>query len=591
MEIVNYKPKSNAEKKVYGHFKANLPDDWKGIANLKLIGVSEIDLLLIIPKKGIVVVEIKGGEIILENDTMFSRDKERNVHKIEPYVQLNKEIKELKNHIDRLLPIEEKEELMNCINIEGIVIFPDCDINIPQNIKNKILTLTKSQFFSGNLKETIIKVFENHSYNKGNSIGFNNKLVDFIFSSLYENERAKNEIPKTLKLIQKDIYTSVIDSIEKNSIEVFNETLKHKEIKPDKNIILIEGPAGSGKTFLGKSFAEFYARSGKRVLFCCFNLLLGESLKDEMAKIYPKNNLIVDSFYNLVRRYIEKSSKKNDFLIEKAKPHKDNLWYLDYFNDIEIKEKDKFDIIIVDEFQDLGNEIFYKAFEKLSYHYSQLILLFDNRQTIQNKSKIGENLVYKFKKYKKCISFQLTDNIRNTLKIGKFAEKICGFSYEKILSKNAGKIEYYKYTNSDALKAKLFEYIGKLVDKEEIESESITILTAKSLNKEAKYKSIFVDKVIDKANNPESPKLYLSVPLVTGREVEIQIDTIRRFKGLENKVIILIEFDNSKDLPKLSEEEIDLFYCGITRSKLKLAIFMHKDFPLNLDSDYVVKMK
>ncbi|MGC8927555.1 MAG: hypothetical protein ACP5QK_06490 [Myxococcota bacterium] len=52
MEIKNCKPESNAENKVSEYFKANLPADWTGIANLKLIGVSEIDLLLIIPEKG-----------------------------------------------------------------------------------------------------------------------------------------------------------------------------------------------------------------------------------------------------------------------------------------------------------------------------------------------------------------------------------------------------------------------------------------------------------------------------------------------------------------------------------------------------------
>ncbi|MGB9599092.1 MAG: hypothetical protein ACP5KG_00145 [Myxococcota bacterium] len=93
-------------------------------------------------------------------------------------------------------------------------------------------------------------------------------MVKAILSILYNNERAKNEIPKRLIDIQKGIYQKVVEQIDKTSSELFEGIMENEEFKStSSNRILIEGLAGSGKTFLGKSFAEYYARKSCLIYF------------------------------------------------------------------------------------------------------------------------------------------------------------------------------------------------------------------------------------------------------------------------------------------------------------------------------------
>lgn len=68
---------------------------------------------------------------------------------------------------------------------------------------------------------------------------------------------------------------------------------------------------------------------------------------------------------------------------------------------------------------------------------------------------------------------------------------------------------------------------------------------------------------------------------------KILFTTIRKFKGLESDVILIVD---ASMLGLLSEEDKKLLYCGVSRAKSYLEIAMLKDVDDGDYSDYIRKL-
>ena len=70
--------------------------------------------------------------------------------------------------------------------------------------------------------------------------------------------------------------------------------------------VLVEGVAGSGKTFLALIRALAFAREGKRVLFCCYNTALAGWLRSEVqndpSTAQHRSNLSIRNFHALAKQ-------------------------------------------------------------------------------------------------------------------------------------------------------------------------------------------------------------------------------------------------------------------------------------------------
>lgn len=104
----------------------------------------------------------------------------------------------------------------------------------------------------------------------------------------------------------------------------------------------------------------------------------------------------------------------------------------------------------------------------------------------------------------------------------------------------------------------LYSILNHLIINEEIKAQDITILTFR-----AKYKSDLIDFTYDKA--------HLDLFVDELKENAIQVDTVRRFKGMENKVIIVTEMD---DEYVNSNKELydDMCYVSFSRAKNHLIV-------------------
>ena len=73
--------------------------------------------------------------------------------------------------------------------------------------------------------------------------------------------------------------------------------------------VLVEGVAGSGKTFLALQRALAFARAGKRTLFVCYNSALAEWLRRQVKEDSTTRNyrphLTIQNFHALARELAE----------------------------------------------------------------------------------------------------------------------------------------------------------------------------------------------------------------------------------------------------------------------------------------------
>lgn len=326
-------------------------------------------------------------------------------------------------------------------------------------------------------------------------------------------------------------------------------------IKMNPRVVFV-GPAGTGKTLLAIEAARRSAAAGNKVLFVCFNKLLGAWLSEEMDKL--KDNIVVGSLH----RYMLFVSGETPVGPEQefwktVLPHKaiDRL--------LQDEKNCSFDELIADEAQDLlrreyldfldvnlkgglsaGRWRMFGDFEKQAIYNAADMPLEDFVATRGSQAPI----------------FSLRVNCRNTPRIAAMASLLGGLTpgYAKILRPDdhvCPKIQYY--LTREKQENLLVSVLENLYN-EGFTGDDIVIL---SPLKEGSCVSSISDAVWGQ-------RLRL---IGTSGSGYIQYSTIHAFKGMEAPVIIVT------DISAVNNPESEaLFYVAVTRTLSRLVILMHE---------------
>ena len=163
----------------------------------------------------------------------------------------------------------------------------------------------------------------------------------------------------------------------------------------------------------------------------------------------------------------------------------------------------------------------------------------------------------------------LTENCRNTYKISKYNKNLTGFSIgenKKIIGED---VEVEQYENKTDLIKKVVRFVKRLIN-QGIRPGDIVILSPKNFENSAFSGENFFEDICKFQD-------------ISGRAFSqyykdfLKFSTIHSFKGMESKIIILM------DLEEFNEEYYKLLnYIGISRAKALLYVFYNK----NLTEDY-----
>ena len=311
--------------------------------------------------------------------------------------------------------------------------------------------------------------------------------------------------------------------------------------------VIIRGGAGTGKTILALEEAARQVEGGRRVLFVCFNQALAAWVKRGLEG--ATETFDVRTFYSLCWKMGQ------DIGIELPSDDSSRadwkLWYeerapnalMTGFNSDPNKQ---YDAIIVDEGQDFKKHM-WDALDVGLKPEAVLRVFSDKNQLVhQQKEDLPKNV--------KDDGLNLSYNLRNTEKIQSAFNRF--YNGPKIESSKIKGPEV-KWLSVPAkglaeIGRELSEYAGRLIAKEDVPPGDIAVLVPNKND----IKVITPDNHFGGCETTRCEK---------PRDGAIVVDSIRRFKGLERRVVLLAADHSLVDKSELS-------YVAMSRARVHLVV-------------------
>ena len=375
------------------------------------------------------------------------------------------------------------------------------------------------------------------------------------------------------------------------------KTHNYVEIKPVKNIIepskeqsiiikkaktcniIVNAVAGSGKTTTGLFIAKKYPK--EKILLLVYN----KKLKIETRKRVKQeniNNIKIHSFHSFVYAFYEKCTRDCDMdrVIEK---------------DLNPRQRINFDIIIIDEIQDMTPSLYDLVLKLDRDNINQkcrYIRFGDPKQQIYEKmfnsnSKYLTDIINPFDHNETdicnlTISYRLTPELANFVNISLLGEEIIVPG-----NKSQGIKPLLVETNIFESSKIIIENIKKFIN-DGFKAEDIFILAPTIRPGENSPITYIMNDLTEIYKNNGDTPLYCPMNDDENIDDEIMKNKIvfcsfHQSKGLERKIVFVLGFDNSyfryygKDL----KQNIcpNILYVATTRSMLHLILIKHKINP------------
>jgi hypothetical protein len=529
---------SRAEQKVYKSLAEQLPNDCLIVHSLEFIkqtskfkshGDREADFVIFSPRYGVLVVEVKGGGIEYDKsiDQWYSIDRKSNKHEIKNPARQAKDAKyEIRNHLQYRLGNKN-------ILLAHAVMFPDIENAaslISPDMPINIIGTNKSII---NLEKWITEVFDYWAGEQPvhDTLGKNGiKVAEQIYGKQVS--------------IRPSLRSAIEEEIQKQ-IELTNQQKNIlRQLKRRKNAV-IEGGAGTGKTVLALDQAQTLAVQGLKVLFLCYNQKLGNALKVKSQHIENLHSMSFHEFCSWRNRQV-KSNTGRDLIEESEISYPGEDLYDVLMPDALINSYDlapiQYDVILIDEGQDFKPE-YWLAIEMLQDQHedTKLFIFQDCNQAIYTNSNDPPI---------DCEPLFLFDNCRNTKYIHNSA-----YQYYKGTEVDAPDLEGepVQLIEKDSLELQAKEIdnkISRLINTENIDPEDIAVIVmgqfheARLLLENTKNSHLWAYKEFSPAS-------------------KVLVETEKRFKGLESKIIFLWILDEESISDKL-------LYVSISRARFRL---------------------
>jgi len=493
--------------------------------------VGETDLVILHQKLGVLVVEVKGGHITCTDGVWYSTDRHDEEHRLKrsPAEQARGNMYLLKEKLEtsRTIPSYVFDQGL----IGYAVWFPDVDkrdADMPMDLDEDLL-------LDGNVladPQTDIEIayarWRNHP----------TAALDKM-----QMARISNIISPKITLVPS--LKLNLQQQEEAMLELTGEQQQAFGMIQSNRRLLVSGGAGTGKTLLAIEDAK--QQAGKKTLFLCFNKLLSEYLKQELA---DQEHITINSFHGFVEACCTEAGvifdvpaepkERRSFFQEKCP-----LLLMDAADHL----TDRYDALIVDEGQDflpdwwdvldcvLTDDAYFHCF-----HDANQVLFQQDWKPPFEEPKYGP----------------LKINCRNTAPIGKMARQLAAIvEPEQYKFVDGMHPEIVRYKSEADQQQQLMNLISRLIDDGQLKPDQIVILSP--------YKR---ERSVASAEKLGRWRIY---DLVPGSDAPgITFTTIRAFKGLESDVIIIADIDGGT-----WSMNAQALYVAASRAKHLLAICAH----------------
>ena len=508
----------------------------------------ELDFLVLAPYHGFFCIEVKHGGISRKNGEWCFTDKQGNkvCKKTGPFVQQSKTMNSIRKYvIDKVSHNKELKERFERILWGSGVAFTSMmeftDFG-PEGHSYQVLT------------KQALSVMPIGAFIETLSNGCHNEHSNKSFYDIHGSRPTVKDCETMLKILRGDfeIDYSELNRLEEDEALIEQYTREQFELLDFINYnqrCLIEGAAGTGKTLMALEVAKRKV-SGNNIGLFCFNSLLGENLSSStIGLLMSKPYSFCGSFHKFLLLNSDLKFPVNE--VDRQKYFTEDLPIDFILRSENLNENDKFDFLVLDEAQDLLSPYYMEVFNlilKGGLKSGNWIMFgdFSNQAIYLNKP---EDI---WKRLNQSISYTrfppLRINCRNTKMIAKQNTLFTGVEMPQFRSSMTdGKQVVCKYP-SKANKVVTLEAIILDIDKRGIPMKKVTLLSPQKIENTIIENSTLVKGML---------------------KDDLKFSTIQSYKGLENSIIILLDFDEIS-----SEHMQKLLYIGVSRAKQELYVLL-----------------
>jgi len=536
---------------------AHGPDDWIVFHQVDLTSTlrgtvksrKEIDFLIVIPKAGIMCIEVKSHEGIHFDGKFWHPS----TIKQDPFKQSLNARYALKRHLD-----SQGQELA-CIPLGRCCVFPRSSFSLDSNAGVDRWELFDMRAFRGFKDSSAFCAALEDSLRKSVEKEYSGQLKEPL--SLSQISRLKGYLAP----IQKN-RPGLREQIRVREQDAFN--LLREQQKPIVKFaesgssggklhnprMIIDGAAGTGKSWIAMEIARRMADSGKRTGLVCFNKLVGEWVATNISNDISRPNLIagpaIRMLLDMTRVSVPASADEK-------------FWESDIYDALEEKLTDpefndelSFDYLIIDEAQDvLSKPRLFEALMQLvpgGVADGRYCLVGDFKYQLFGNREELEGLLADVRSSAKGIpTYPLYENCRNYSIVGGSAVKLSGIKdkvYEGFMRSGGSMSNFNLNFYSD--RAVQLNLLAETVRKfKALGYDDADIVILSLVNDDE-----CVARDLHKHSFKVSPARQ---PLVN----TIRYCTVNSFKGLEAKVVIVTDVEAEENEFKRNQ-----LYTSLTRS-------------------------
>ena len=533
----------DSESRVLELIAEDLDDDYSAFWSVKTVGrddsgrmrVGEADIVLLHPRRGLLVIEAKGGGIGYDGERRQYRanDQFGGTHTIDnPYEQAS----------GRMYDILARIRDRNLCSVPGrrfaaahgyAVVLPDSrlkNVDLPPDAPREItLDSEDLEYFRPRI-EAVYRHWRSGRECRDMTDDEFRSIRDRILMPSYQ---LSYSLSAELSTGSRTIVRLTDDQCA--MLDVFDEISR----------ALIRGSAGTGKTFLLMEKARRLCEQGRRVLVLCFNNPLSRHLQEMAAQTSLRADVM--TFHELCRQVVE--STGGEFSVPD-----DSEARAEYFRallpeqafDACDRYTKRWDAILVDEGQDFDST-WWTCIESLSSGPDSCFYIFyDSSQCVYS---VQQGFPFQEPR------FPIKDNCRNTKNICLLLQSVLPEAEIHIRdSAPIGRMPAFINVGANPLQT-LDSLIDHLVTKESVAPEQIVVLSPHT----------HVRSLLSGRNKAGK----CSLADLDNRTVDsVAFSTISRFKGLESDVVVVIDVDSGHDNNQL--------YTAFSRAK-QLLYVLHDD--------------
>jgi len=541
---------NDGERYLFQQLKEHLSNDytviWHAHVTLNIMHASSeritIDFLLVHPQYGMLVLQVKSGEVDYDrcSDAWYvvDRDQTRRMLDKSPIEQAMRYMYLLCAQLDR-------QGLRYGGPVGYSVVLPDMDMQHREQLALKtqsdsVILLSESDIQSSQIQQTIEQTYQHYQQPQDGIPG-----CDGARKIILAYKRSWFLAAPHL---------DGIHDVEERLVELTEQQFVQLEILYTHTRAAIYGCSGTGKTLLAMEKARQLARSGLKVLFICQSIKLASMVAAQLCLEMQLDdpalkNIHAYNFRTFCKVHLE---TRTHFSVDNE-PYM--LHLLKRIRDTNVR----YDAIIVDEGHDFRASWWVGLLALLSTKESMLYAFYDNNQHIQRHFFCDQYIPseHHYPLYKNCRSTQKIHQMMMNY-YAAFPKTI----RDPFCSGFRGReIEYLKADRQHkglhiSEQDKLADLLDRLVYDEAIPITNIILLTPLEQNTSRFQTATIVGE-----------RYYLSWPkkknAITHGHYILTCSSVHSFKGQERSVVILVELDSLQHV----QETERVLYMAISRAR------------------------